>query len=69
MTWRRKWQSTPIILPGEFHEQKSLMGYSPWSQKESDTTESLTHTHTHIHTHTHNILRWFEVYKKKELIE
>ena len=26
----RKWQPTPVILPGEFHEQRSLAGYSPW---------------------------------------
>ena len=28
--WRRKWQPTPGFLSGEFHGQKSLMGYSPW---------------------------------------
>ena len=32
--------------------QRSLESYSPWSHKESDTTEQLTHTHTHTHTHT-----------------
>ena len=37
--WRRVWQSTLVFLPGEFHEQRSLTGYSPWSCKESDTTE------------------------------
>ena len=47
--WRRKWLSTPIFLPGEFHGQRSLGGYSPWSRKESGTTERLTHTHTHTH--------------------
>ena len=31
-------------LPGEFHEQRSLMGYSPWSHKESDMTERLSFT-------------------------
>ena len=31
-------------LPREFHRQRSLLGYSPWSHKESDTTEQLTHT-------------------------
>ena len=36
--------------PGEPHGQRSLVGYSPWSRKESDTTEQLTHTHTHTHT-------------------
>ena len=33
------------ILPGESHGQRSLVGYSPWGHKESDTTERLTHTH------------------------
>ena len=40
--WRRKWQPTSIILPGESHEQRSLVGYSPWGRKESDTTERLS---------------------------
>ena len=31
--WRRKWQPTPIFLPGEFHGQKTLAGYGPWSCK------------------------------------
>ena len=33
--WRRKWQPTPVFLPGEFHGQRSLAGYSPLSCKES----------------------------------
>ena len=37
--WRRKWQPTPVFLPGESHGQRSLAGYSPWGCKESDTTE------------------------------
>ena len=41
--WGRKWQPTPVLLPGKFHGQRSLAGYSPWSCKESDMTE---HTHT-----------------------
>ena len=32
------WQPTPVFLPGKFQEQRSLMGYSSWGQKESDTT-------------------------------
>ena len=47
ISWRRKWQSTPVFLPGEFYGQRSLVGYSPWGHKESDTTKWLTHTHTH----------------------
>ena len=37
--WRRKWQPTPVFLPGESHGQRSLAGYSPEGCKESDTTE------------------------------
>ena len=35
-----KWQPTPVFLPGEFHGQRSLVGYSPWGLKESDMTEA-----------------------------
>ena len=35
----RKWQPTPVFLPGEFHGQRSLVGYSPRGCQESDTTE------------------------------
>ena len=38
--WGRVWQPTPVFLPGESHGQRSLMGYSPWGRKESDTTEA-----------------------------
>ena len=38
--WRRALQP----IPGEFHGQGILEGYSPWGPKESDTTEQLTHT-------------------------
>jgi len=31
--WRRKWQPTPVFLPGESHGQRSLEGYSPWGGK------------------------------------
>ena len=41
--WRRKRQPTPLFLPGEFHGQKGLAGYSPWGHKELDTTEWLTY--------------------------
>ena len=39
--WRRKWQPTPVFLPGESHGQKTLAGHSPWGHKEWDTTERL----------------------------
>ena len=37
--WNRKWQPTPVFLPGEFHGQKDLAGYGPWGHKKSDMTE------------------------------
>ena len=49
--WSRRWQPTPIFLPGKFYGQRSLAGCSIWSCKELDTTELLS-THTHTHTHT-----------------
>ena len=42
--WRRKWQPTPVLLPGEFHAQRSLAGYSPWGHRQSDTTEWLNNS-------------------------
>ena len=41
--WRRKWQSIQVFLPGKFHGQRNLAGYSPWGRKELDMTE---HTRT-----------------------
>ena len=35
--WRRKWQPNLVLLPGKFHGLRSLVGYSPWGRKESDT--------------------------------
>ena len=37
----RKWQPAPVFLPGKFHGQKNLVGYSPWGCKESNTTEQI----------------------------
>ena len=37
--WRRKWRPTPIFLPGKFHGQRTLTGYSPYSHKESDMSD------------------------------
>ena len=48
--WRRKWQPTPVFLPGESHGWRSLVGYSLWGCKESDTTEWL-----HFHFQKANI--------------
>ena len=45
--WRRKWQPTPVFLPGESHGGRSLVGYSLRGRKESDMTE-LLHSLTHV---------------------
>ena len=42
--WRREWQPIPVFLPGKFHGQMSLVGYS-YEVAESDTTEGLKTTH------------------------
>ena len=51
--WKRVWQPTLVFLHGECHGQRSLVGYSPWYHKESDTTAVTEHTHTHTHTRMH----------------
>ena len=45
--WRRKWQFTPVFLPGESHGRRSLAGSGLWGLKESDVAG---HTHTHTRT-------------------
>ena len=42
--WSRKWQPNPVFLPGKFHGQRRLTGYSPWGCKKLTVTE---HAHTH----------------------
>ena len=51
--WRRAWQQTPVLLPGESHGQRSLESCSPCGCKQLDTTEATQHAHTHTHMHTH----------------
>ena len=51
--WRRKWHPTPVCLPGESHGWRSLVGYSPWGRKESDTTERL---HFHFQRHRKDVM-------------
>ena len=46
--WSRKWQILPWFLPGKFHRQRTLVGYSSCDQKDSDMTE---HAHTHVYLH------------------
>ena len=49
--WRGDWQPTLVFLPGEFHGQRSLVGYSPYDCKELDTTEATERTHTSSNHH------------------
>ena len=42
LLWRRKWQPIPVFLPGESHEQRSLVGYCSWGHKKSDMAEWLS---------------------------
>ena len=46
-------QPTPVLLPGKSHGQRSMVGYSPWGHKESDTTEDFTFFYYH---RTHEII-------------
>ena len=43
--WKMKWQPTPVLLPRESREQRSLVGYSPWVSK-SQTQLATEHIHT-----------------------
>ena len=47
MHWRRKWQPTPVFLPGESQEQRSLVGCRLWGRTESDTTEATQQQQQH----------------------
>ena len=44
MHWRRKWQPTPVFLPGESQGRGSLVGCRPWGRTESDTTDATQHS-------------------------
>ena len=46
--WRRQWQPTPVLLPGKFHGQRSLVGCSPWGCKGSTQLRDFTFTF-HFH--------------------
>ena len=63
--WSRKWQPTSVFLPGLSHGQRSLVGYSPWGRKESDTTE---HAHTHSLLCKGNLYRINRKYRKAHII-
>ena len=47
MHWRRKWQLTPVFLPGEAQGRGSLVGFRLWGRTESDTTEATKQQQQH----------------------
>ena len=55
-SWGRKWQPAPVFLPVKSLEQRSLEGYSPWSDKELDTTDWLTPSLSHFSLYTCYVL-------------
>ena len=50
--WRRKWQPTPVFLPGESHGQRSLMNYSPWGRRVGHDRSNLART-AHVNNANH----------------
>ena len=61
--WKRKWQPSPVFLPGKSYGQRSLADYSPWRHRESDTSyQRSTHMRAPTPPHTHT--RAY-IYKKK----
>jgi len=66
---RRQWHPTPVLLPGESHGWRSLVGCSPWGRWGSDTTERLHFTSKHQKQKTFNVMKklrrglfWFKRY-------
>ena len=64
--WRRKWQSTPVLLPGKSHGQRSLVGYSPWGRKESDTTEQIHFVYFYLYRFIHSFFLNVASFQKLE---
>ena len=63
--WRRKWQATPVSLPGESHQEGSLVGYSPQGRKELDMTKQLKNSNCSVHSH----IKIYLAIKKIQLID
>ena len=56
---RRKWQPTPVFLPGKFHARRNLAGYNPWGHK---VGHNWARTHTHTHTHTQYVVHYNSIF-------
>ena len=57
--WRRACQPTPVFLPGEFHGQRSLMGYSPWGQRVGHDWSNPAHRHIYIYIYISPVNGYF----------
>ena len=58
--WRRKWLPTPVFLPGKFHGQRSLVGYSPWGHRRvRHDWRNLAHKHSRINKTQPSLLRTY----------
>ena len=55
---RREWLTTPVFLPGEFHGQRSLVGYSPWGRRVGH--DWVTNTFTHISRICWNAIQFYQ---------
>ena len=53
--WRRKWQYTPVFLPGEFHGLRSLMDHSPYKEKPESLLKNLTNQYIYTHNNIYTI--------------
>ena len=54
---RKTWQPAPVFLSGKFHGQRSLVGYSSWDHKESDT-----YIYTHVHVYIYILYKVYILY-------
>ena len=57
--WSRKWDPTPVFLPGKLHGQRSMAAYSSWGHKELGMTAH-TYRHTHTYTNTQHTYRYIK---------
>ena len=61
MHWRRKWQPTPVFLPGESQGWWSLVGCHPWGCTESDTTEATQQDKRKMTSEIHNLPKMLDL--------
>ena len=68
MHWRRKWQPTPVFLPGESQGRGSLVGFCLWGHTESDTTEATQQQQQQQQQHSSKMLKQLQ-YISNEFIK